>query len=216
MRPREHYLLAGPDHHGDADLLALALGTGVAGRPARSIADDVLGRVGRTSSLVSVGARGLGTVPGVGLARGVRLHAALTLGWRAATACPEPVEPILTPSEAARWLGPRIGSEGQERLHVLFLSARRKPLVMRIMSIGSAECTVVAPREIVRAALLVDAAAFILAHNHPSGDPSPSTHDITTTRQVRRAAEAAGLSLDDHLVFGSPTRWTSMRECCWT
>jgi DNA repair protein RadC len=210
MLPRERYLVLGPEHFSEPELLALLLGTGAGRRTTRQIADDLLERFGGLRGLVRADARALARIRGVGAARAVRLHASLALGARACRALPESLEVVDSAAEAARWLGPALAGRAVEEVHALYLDRRLRPVRVQRLSVGNREASVLCPREVVRGALLNDATSVLLAHNHPSGDPEPSREDVSATRRVRSAAEAAGVQLVDHLVFAAPDRWVSM------
>lgn len=150
------------------------------------------------------------TVPGVGRARHRRVVAALELGRRAAHPPPQERAPVLQPEDALAWLQPRLHGLAREELHALFLDRRHRPIACRRLTVGSDRFTVVDPRQVFREALGVGAAALVLAHNHPSGDPTPSPQDHDVTRRVAQAGDTVGVALVDHLVVASEG-WTSLR-----
>lgn len=208
MRPREHYLLAGPDSLGELDLLTLALGNGVAGRPARAIAADLLDQFGSVPAVAQAPPRALARVKGMGDARAVHLHAALSLGMRRALPTDDDL-PVNGASEAARWLQPRLTGLPHEEIHALFLDRRLRPLAVRRLSMGTEAYAVLEPGQVFRPAIQLGCHAVVLAHNHPSGDPTPSAEDARLTERVRRGGELVGVHLVDHLVFGGGA-WRSI------
>ncbi len=210
MRPRERYLLRGPEGLGDEELLALALGNGCAGLPARHVAAGLLQRAGGLAGLPALPAGALLDVAGVGPARAVRLHAALALGRRALAAVDEGC-PVLSAADAAAWFRPRLAGLPHEELHALLLDRRQRVLAYREISRGNDAHTIVDPRQLLREALLHRACAFIVAHNHPSGDPSPSQADVEVSLRLDRAGRLVGVELLDHLVV-TGERWCSLRE----
>ncbi|MEZ4235173.1 MAG: DNA repair protein RadC [Myxococcota bacterium] len=201
MRRRERYLSEGPAAFGDAELLALLLETGAANRTALAIAADLLERNGGLCGLLRAEPRSAIDVPGVGAARAVRVHAALELGRRA-RAAGALERPITSSAEAYELMAPRLQGLAQEELHALFLDRRHRPLAHRSLTRGSDSLTVVDPRQVFRVAVGVGAWGVVLAHNHPSGDPTPSPQDHDVTDRMAAAGRVLGIPLLDHLVVG--------------
>lgn len=124
-----------------------------------------------------------------------------------------PKTPVCTAAEAASIFSPLFDGLGDEELHAIYLDRRHQLMCHRRLTVGSDRFTVVDPRQIYRPAIEVGAAAVILAHNHPSGDVTPSAQDSEVTRRVGSAGRVLGVTLLDHLVFGlGHSGWTSMRE----
>jgi len=203
LRPRERYL-ASTDHDlGEADLLALVLGTGVAGRSALELAAGALAEHGDLTGLARTSPQELAQLDGFGLARAVRVHAALGLARRLHRSPRPPPTAVIDAATAFAQLGPPLRGLVDEELHGLFLDRRRRPIARRVLTRGNDATTIVDPRQIFREGVRVGASAVILAHNHPSGDPTPSRQDVDVTRRVARAGELLGLPLLDHLVVGA-------------
>ncbi len=229
MHQRERYLHHGPSLFGDTELLALALGAGTASRTALSIAADLLDHFGSVAALSRALPQELSRVAGVGPASSTRLHASLSLARRARVLTEHP-SPVLTPEHAYRILGPGLQELRHEELHAVYLDRRRRPLGQRALTRGSDGFTVVDPRQIYRPAIALGASAVVLAHNHPSGDPTPSGQDVAVTERVVQAGRVLGVPLLDHLVVAgerftslaregyvaveatAPPAWTA--ECC--
>lgn len=148
-------------------------------------------------------------VAGVGPSTAQRLHAAARLGAQAVRAGPSSVTPIHGPERAAALLVPRLSGLTHEELHALYLDRRQRVLAHRRLTVGSDRFTVVDPPQIFRPAVALGACAVVLAHNHPSGDPTPSSQDREVTRRVAQAGHVLGIQLVDHLVIGQGD-WTSM------
>jgi len=203
LRPRERYRHEGPARFGDAELLALVIGTGTAGRTALEIGAALLSRFGGLPALADAQVAELQCQPGLGLARAVRVHAALELGRRTLLAAGDPVQPVRSPAEAHDHLGPALRALPDEELHALYLDRRHRPCARRMLTRGSDGFTVVDPRQVFRAAVRLGASAVVLAHNHPSGDPTPSAQDREVTRRVAAAGRILGIPLLDHLVVGN-------------
>lgn len=211
MQPRERYIVHGPEELGDIELVALLLGTGAGGRSALSISADLVSRFGGLRGLARAEPDRLRTIPGVGLARAVRLHAALEAGRRAHVV-PLPTSPVVSsPAEAAAVLLPRVRHLPVEELHALYLDRRNRLLGARRLTRGSDGFTVVDPKQVFRPAVELGAAGVLMAHNHPSGDPTPSAMDREVTRRTASAGKVLGVRLLDHLVLAGE-RWTSLAE----
>ncbi len=210
MGRRERYRVDGPQTFGDAELVALVLGTGSAGRSSLEIAASLLDQFGGLSGLARRQPHELCQVGGVGAERAVRVHAALEIGRRALEP-PEPQEPVCSPVHAWRVLAPALTGLQDEELHALYLDRRRRPIARRRLTRGSDAFTVVDPRQVFRVAVGVGASGVILAHNHPSGDPTPSPQDRDITDRVARAGRVLGIPLLDHLVVGA-AEWRSLAE----
>lgn len=201
MRRRERYAVEGGEGVGDAELVALVLETGASGRGALQIAAELLERFGGLPGLASRQPHELRDVGGIGLARAVRLHAALTAGRRSYGAGDREL-PVTDPAAAFAWLSPALRGLVDEELHALYLDRRRRPVARRCLTRGNDGFTVVDPRQVFRVAVGVGASGVILAHNHPSGDPTPSPQDRDVTSRVAQAGRVLGIPLLDHLVVG--------------
>ncbi len=132
-----------------------------------------------------------------------RLAAALELGRRAVAARRRLEEPIRGGGDVYRYLAPRFAISRVECFHALFLDAKGRLVQERVVSVGTLTSSLVHPREVYAPALLHRAAAVVVAHNHPSGDPDPSAEDRATTRRLQRAGRLLGVELLDHVVGGA-------------
>jgi DNA repair protein RadC len=192
------------------ELLALVIGTGVAGRSSRAIAAELIDSFGSLDGVANAEVAGLQRVPGVGLARAVRVGAALQLGRRLGMVSPTGTR-VTTAEQAVAVLGPGLRGLVDEELHALYLDRRARVLAVRTLSRGTDSYTIVDPRQVFRAAVGVGAHSVILAHNHPSGDPEPSVQDVEVTRLVADAGQVLGIAVLDHLVIAGP-RFCSLAE----
>jgi len=201
MRSRERYAHRGPACFGDIELLGLVVGTGTRSRSSDEVAAGLLQRFGGLPGVAAASVEELRQAHGVGLAGAVRIHAALQLGRRSL-----PVRDasgvVTSVRDARRLLEPDLAGLQDEELHGLFLDRRRRPRAHRMLTRGSDAFTVVDPRQIFRVAVQVGASGVILAHNHPSGDPTPSSQDHDVTQRVAAAGRVLGIPLLDHLVVG--------------
>ena len=200
MQLRETFVNRGPTGLSDAELLALVLGTGTRGMNALSVATALLDAFGGLTGLRHAEPTELAAHHGMGVARAVRVSAAIRMGTRSLRG-PDTTSPCTTPEHARDVLAPALAGLEDEELHGLFLDRRRRPLATRQLTRGSHAFTIVDPRQIYRSALKLGASAVILAHNHPSGDPTPSACDLDVTERVARAGKVLGVPLLDHLVI---------------
>lgn len=210
-RPREKLLVHGAAALGDNELLAVLLGHGTDRASALDLANQILSDPRGVRGLARLEAADLQRMPGIGTATAARLVAAVELGRRTVTR-DEPVRlQIRVPADAARYLLPRFGASAVERAGVLLLDARHRVLSARLLTRGTADATPMHPRDVFREAAIAGAAAVVLFHNHPSGDPQPSREDVALTRRMVEAGEVMGISVIDHLILGD-TGYCSLRE----
>jgi DNA repair protein RadC len=208
--PRERLLELGSPALSTAELVALILGTGMAGRPALEVARALLDQAGGLVSLSRADARELARVPGLGLARAARLVAAFQLGRRAM------VEPmgsavLRAPADVYRHLRGRMRGLEQEVFYLFALDARNRISCELEIARGSLTQVAVHPREVFRPLVRQAAAAAVVAHNYPSGDPAPSEEDVALTRRLRAAGALLGIPILDHVVIGADD-FTSIGE----
>ncbi len=210
-RPRERLDRVGTAALGDHELLAIVLGNGHGGRSALDLASAVLESAGGLHGLVRATADELRRVAGIGAARAAQVLAAVELGRRTLARVPHERVQLMTPHEVAAYLMPEFGSGAVEQFGVVILDSKHRVLKTRLLSVGSLDASVVHPREVFRAAVLGGAAAVVLFHNHPSGDPTPSREDCDLTRRLVAAGELMGIDVLDHVILAD-MRFVSLRE----
>lgn len=210
-RPREKLLRAGAVALGDNELVAVLLGAGMRDRDALAVAAHLLAAVGGVSGLSRHGAERLTRASGVGPARAARLLAAIELGRRALAGPPKLRPRLATPSAVAGYLLPDHAGHPEERFGVLLLDTKHRGIRAVPLSRGTLDASLVHPRDVFRAAADHAAAAVVLFHNHPSGDPAPSVDDVQLTRRLVEAGELMGIAVLDHVVLGDAC-WHSLRE----
>lgn len=203
-RPRERFRALGPAALRTAELLAILASSGAAGRSALEIAESLYERFGRSLRRIgnAPGAQ-LTKVPGIGEARAVAIQAALELGRRAAEEIRHEDDRVTTPRDVYLRFELRLRDLRQEEFHVLLLSTQNAVLREVMVTRGILDASVVHPREVFAPALAEAAAAVILVHNHPSGDPTPSPADREVTRQLVEAGSVLGIPVRDHVVVGN-------------
>jgi len=200
-RPRERLLAQGAGVLSDAELLALFLGSGLRGRDAITTARDLLQSHGPLRALLEHTPQQLARLPGLGPARACLLAAALELGHRRLGADLERGIALDDPMSAGRYFAQRLRGLSHEVFAVLFLDTRHRALAFEEMFRGTLDGAEVHPREVVRRALAHNAAALIVGHNHPSGNPEPSAADRAITSRLKQALALVELRLLDHFVI---------------
>jgi DNA repair protein RadC len=202
-RPREKLMKQGASALSESELVAILLRTGTVGANAIDVARELLLRYHSLTALSRCGARELAQVKGIGLAKALQLAAAFELGKRLAQESPARGK-LDAPDLVYDLLGPEMRMLSRESLRVVLLDTRLRLLRVDEISIGSISECIAHPREVFRPALIHSAFAVILAHNHPSGDPSPSAADIQMSRRMSEAAKILQIRLLDHVIIGSP------------
>lgn len=192
--------------------LAEALAVLVGGRAAEDVAQRLIAHFGDAHGLDHAIADELSAIPGVGLATAARLKAALALGRRLLSPVNGQPVVIRSPADAFNVLQPCFLGREQEYLYVLLLDTRNQVKGEPIQVYhGSLNTSLIRIGEVYRDAVRTNAAAIVVAHNHPSGDPSPSPEDVAVTRAIREAGKLLDTELLDHLVIGQG-RFVSLKE----
>lgn len=206
-RPLYRLQQHGSDALSTTELLALLLGS--ADGP--GLAQELLSQYGSLHRLARTNKARLMQFRGIGEAQAGRLMACLALCRRLQEPPAEERPRITSPADGANILLPRLRHLEQEELHVLLLDTRNRLLDIQCIYRGSLNSSVIRIGEIFRVAIDSAAAAILLAHNHPSGDASPSPEDISVTRQIVQAGKLLGIELLDHLIIGNG-RFASLKE----
>ncbi len=208
-RPREKLLAKGPGALSDAELLAVILGTGRAGRGVLELASELLAK-GGLHGLFRTGAGDLlRHETGIGDAKAARVAAVLEIASRIARSDLGTRDVVANPEDAARVLGPLLAGESREQMGALLLDAKNRLLRNAVVFAGSGAHAAVSPSPLFRQAILAGAMGVVLWHNHPSGDPEPSPDDVATTARFAAAGREIGIAVRDHLVIGRGS-WVSM------
>jgi DNA repair protein RadC len=203
-RPQERLEANGPEALSDSELLALLLRKGSVGKDVLELSRELLREAGSPAGLLRLDLPALLAFNGIGRVKAGQLLAVLELARRIHSEHPE-VQPLLdTPPKVFQFLRARALGLEIEKFWVLCLNRKNRLLQARAVSSGTATASLVHPREVFREAIRAAATAVICAHNHPSGDPAPSSADIAVTRQLRQAALAVQIELLDHIVIGQP------------
>ncbi len=199
-RPRERLQSLGSHALGDDELLALLIRTGSRGRGGLVLARELLEHCGGLRGVARATPGEIAGAPGMGAAKTATVLAALEISRRLAAHRLHPGDAIRSPEDVHRHFFPRLRDTFQEFFVVLLLDGRHRILREVVVSQGTLTASLVHPREVFRPALQDAAAALILVHNHPSGDPTPSREDREVTERLVEAGELLGVRVLDHLV----------------
>jgi DNA repair protein RadC len=210
-RPRERLAAQGPSALAETELVAILLRTGTRGLSAIRLAEALLHDCGGVAGLRHIRYDELSGRHGIGGAKAAQLMAAVELGRRFAKAEVSARRSIGSPEDVAELLRYDIGGREQEHLVVVLLDTRNRLLRTVEVYVGSLNTSVVRIGEVFREAVRANAAAVIVAHNHPSGDPSPSPEDIAVTRALVEAGRLLDIEVLDHLIIGKD-RHLSLRQ----
>ncbi|BAN57201.1 MULTISPECIES: RadC family protein [Pseudomonas] len=201
-RPREKLLLRGAAALSDAELLAVLLGSGVAGRNVLDLARGLLVRFGGLRQFLEAEREAVLREPGIGTVKYAQLQALLEIGRRYLDENLERAPALEGPAAVRRYLKAMLRHEISEVFGCLFLDTKHRPLAFEILFRGTIDRASVYPREVVRRALLHNAAAMILCHNHPSGNNEPSQDDVHLTLSLKRGLALIDVRVLDHIIIG--------------
>lgn len=200
-RPRERMARLGASALSDAELLAIFLRTGVQGSSAIEVGQGLLKKYGSLSALGGLSVKELAAEHGLGPAKAAQLIAAFELGSRCAG---EKMNRALMNSAESIYqaMAPRLAHQSKEHVLIILLDSKLRAVRTIELSKGNANTALCEPRDVLHNVLIHGAAAFVLVHNHPSGDPSPSSQDIVLTKKIRDASEVMRVRFVDHLIVG--------------
>ena len=210
-RPREKLKALGAGALSDAELLAIILRVGTQGESVLDLSNRLLVTYGGLAGLARTPFTELCTVHGLGEAKACQLKSALEMGRRLLLAQPEERLQVRSPADLAPLLMLELGPLDQETLRVVLLNTKNQVVKFVDVYKGSLNSSLVRVAEVFKEAVRVNAASIIVAHNHPSGDPTPSTEDVRVTEQIVAAGKLLEVEVLDHLVIGE-RKWVSLRE----
>jgi DNA repair protein RadC len=216
-RPRERLVEKGPEALKDTELIAILLRTGLKGTSALQVAEEMVRQFGTLANLARATLDDLQRVKGVGRDKAIALISAFTLAARMAKELQREAPLLDTPERVADLLREESRAYGVEHFQIALLNTRRRLIRMEKISQGTLDTLLVHPREVFRPAIAANAAAVVLVHNHPSGDPTPSEADIKVTRDLIRAGQLLKIDVLDHVIIGRATHerpkdFVSLRE----
>lgn len=210
-RLRERLLKYGASHVSNQELLAILLVSGTRDESVLDLANRVLMHYEGLHLLKEATIEELTAIKGIGDAKGVQILAAIELGKRMNEYRPQERYFIRSPEDGANFVMEEMRSLTQEHFVVLFLNTKNQVIHRQTIFIGSLNASIVHPREVFREAVRRSAASIICAHNHPSGDPTPSQEDIHVTKRLVDSGKMMGIELLDHLIIGD-RKFISLKE----
>ena len=216
-RPRERLAAKGPGALSNAELIAILLRTGLKGANAVEVGQQLLHRFGSLQALARASIADLQKVKGIGRDKAVTLLAAFTLAGKMAEELQDESPVLDNPEAVVRLLREKNLVKNVETLQVLLLNTRRRLIRVEEVADGTIDTLLVHAREVFRHAIAANAGAIVLAHNHPSGDPTPSEADIKVTRDLIRAGQLLKIDVLDHVIIGRAAEgrakdYASLRE----
>jgi DNA repair protein RadC len=211
QRPRERMARVGPEALSDAELLAILLRTGWSRESALELAQRLLARPRGLRYLAQVSLEELAAVKGVGPAKAAQVKAAVELGRRLSRAAQAGRPQVRSPADVAALVMEDMRYLDREHFRTLSLNTKNQLVHLDTISVGSLNSSLVHPREVFKRAVMHSAAAVILVHNHPSGDPAPSAEDVEVTRRLVQAGGILGIAVLDHVIIGDG-RYVSLKE----
>jgi DNA repair protein RadC len=209
-RPRERLMSHGPEALSNTELLSVILGSGTKNESVMNLSARILSSYG-FERLSDAGHRQLKTVHGISDAKACTILASVELGKRIATGGHAGRRSVQGPEDVAMMVAPRMRGLRKEHFRGIYLDSKKHVIKDELISVGGLNSNSVHPREVFGPAIRESAAALILVHNHPSGDPTPSRDDVKTTGMISEAAEMLGIELLDHIVIGRDG-YRSLRE----
>ena len=212
QRPRERLREFGPQALNQSELLAILLRTGMTGENVLSMATRIIAEFGGLDGLARAEYGELSRQRGLSDAKACQVIAALELGRRVAALPPVERPQISCAQDAAKLIAPDLEMLDQEHLIVLLLNTRNHVLRKRTIYVGTVNSSAVRPAEVLRPAVRENAPSIIVAHNHPSGDPTPSPEDVSVTRDLVAAGKLMDIDVLDHLVIGGSGNFVSLKE----
>jgi DNA repair protein RadC len=216
IRPRERLQTLGAQALSDEELIAIILRSGIPTSNVLEVARNLLVRHRGLGGINRATLGELSQTPGIGPVKALDLKAAIEIGKRLVTLAPEERPQITGPQDIYGLLRSDMAFLEQESVRVVLLNTKNRVLDVRPVSQGSLNSSVVRVAEVFREAVREQAAAIVLTHNHPSGDPTPSAEDVAITRRVVEAGELLDIDVLDHIIIGQPgpgsLGWVSLRE----
>lgn len=204
-RPRERLAQEGADNLKNSELIAILLRTGTKGASALAIGEELVTRYATLDNLSRATVDELCQVKGIGRDKAVTLVAAFTLARQMVKEIHRDSPTLDSPERVADLMREQTRSETVECFQALLLNTRRKLIRVERISDGTLDTILVHPREVFKPAIAASAAAIVLVHNHPSGDPTPSEADIKVTRDLIRAGQLLKIDVLDHVILGRRT-----------
>ena len=209
-RPRERLIKYGAENLSSAELLAIILRTGSSKENVVNMSTRILSEY-NIKQLSQANVAKLTEIHGIGPAKATQIAAIFELARKLEIFVDEPMRKIRSPADVHSLLYPKMREQKKEKLTALFLDTKNQILREEVVSIGTLNANIVHPREVFKSALLESSASVILAHNHPSGDPTPSKEDIAVTEKLIEGGKLLGIDVLDHVIIGDG-RYISLKD----
>ena len=201
-RPRERLMQVGARSLSNPELLAIILRTGSKQQSVLNLSQSILNRSDGIKGLNDILVEELIEVPGVGSSKAVQILAAVELGKRTFKEATTKEINLLKPEDCYNFLAPEMKHLTEEHFIALYLNVKGSLIAQKTLSIGTLDRAIVHPRELFKEAVKRSAASIIISHNHPSGDPKPSTEDLFLTQTLVEAGELMDIPISDHIIIG--------------
>lgn len=211
VRPRERLLSEGAKNLSTTELLAIIIRTGTSALTAIQVSDLLLKHFGNLDLIAQAEIEEISVIKGIGQTKAIQIKAALELGTRLLTLKARERKGVRSAGDIFDLLNPTMRYLDREHFKAVLLDTKNQVLKVKDISIGSLNASIVHPRELFKAAIKVSSAAIILAHNHPSGDPSPSPEDLEITKRLWEGGQILGIKILDHIIIGD-NRYVSLKE----
>lgn len=211
MRPRERLISLGPDVLSLSELIAIIIGSGSKKDSAIQLSQRLINQPGGLSQLINASVEELQQVEGVGPAKACQIKAAVELSKRISNITGDQLPVIKSPQDVTNLVMEEMRFLDREHFKTVILNTKNQVLAIDTVSIGSLNTSIVHPREVFKNPIKKSAAAIILLHNHPSGDPTPSREDIDVTKRLVDGGQILGIDVLDHIIIGN-RRFVSLKE----
>jgi DNA repair protein RadC len=210
-RPRERLYACGPEALTTAELIGILIRSGTQERSAVSLGEYLLAQFGNIKGVAVASVEQLSQVKGIGHAKAAEIKAAIEFGKRLSLFTDDVRPAVGGPRDIANLLMPDLRYLKKETLKSVLLDTKNRVQTIKTVSVGDLSSSIVHPREVFKDAIVASAASMIVAHNHPSGDPTPSKEDVAVTRRLMEAGELLGIDVLDHIVIGDG-HFVSLKE----
>jgi DNA repair protein RadC len=214
-RPRERLTNLGAASLSDAELLAILIRTGTKSKSALALAQDILVKYGEVDKLTQAHHADLASMHGMGMSKATQVLAAVELGRRILSHPHGPKKHLSSGKAVCEYVQPLLQGLRKELMLALYLNSKNVLLAQETISVGTLDAAHAHPREIFQGAIAMGAKSVIVAHNHPSGDPTPSKEDQVLTRRLRDAGKILHMELLDHIIVGDGTCMSMREEGYW-
>ena len=211
-KPRERLLNNGKENLSNEEIIAIVLRTGTKEISSKMLATKILSKFKNISELRNANISNLTTIKGMGKIKSIELIAAIELGKRVYETVPNIYKKYENVNKIYEGFKDLIKDEKQENFYALYFDTKQNLIDYKLLFKGTLNVTTVHPRDIFKEAFLLNAASFIIIHNHPSGDPLPSKPDVDLTNQINTISKIMGINFLDHIIIGQDKYFSFYEE----